>query len=140
VKKLVALLALAVVALTATALASASPRSEVMLGAKLDAMQDHATSHGTGTFTATLTGSKLSWHLSFKGLTGKATAAHIHLGAKGKSGNVLIPLCTPCTRASMGTVKLNAMQLRDVTKGATYVNVHTAKNPNGEIRGQLAAH
>ena len=111
-----------------------------MLGAKLDAMQDHAKSHGTGTFTATLTGSKLSWHLSFKGLTGAASAAHIHLGAKGKAGNVLIPLCGPCTRAEMGSVKLNAMQVRDLTKLATYVNVHTAKYPNGEIRGQIAAH
>lgn len=137
-KKLVLLLGVAVLAFAAVA--SASPSKEIMLGAKLDAMQDHAKSHGTGTFTATLTGSKLSWHLSFKGLTGAASAAHIHLGAKGKAGNVLIPLCGPCKRAEMGTVKLNAMQVRDLTKLATYVNVHTAKYPNGEIRGQIAAH
>src|SRR4051794_29208679 len=140
VRKLVALLALAVVALSATALASASPRSEIMLGSNLDAMQDHATSHGKGTFTATLTGAKLSWHLSFTGLTGKATAAHIHLGPKGKAGNVLIPLCTPCNATAMGTVKLNSMQLRDLKKSATYVNVHTAKYANGEIRGQVSQH
>jgi hypothetical protein len=138
VKKLVLLLGVVVFAFAAVA--SASPSKEVMLGAKLDAMQDHAKSHGTGTFTATLTGSKLSWHLSFKGLTGAATAAHIHLGAKGKAGNVLIALCGPCTKTEMGSVKLNAMQVRDVTKLATYVNVHTAKYPNGEIRGQIAAH
>jgi hypothetical protein len=40
----------------------------------------------------------------------------------------------------MGTVKLNAMQLRDLNKLATYVNVHTAKYANGEIRGQVALH
>jgi hypothetical protein len=137
-KKLVLLLALAALALAAAA--SASPSKEIMLGAKLDAMQDHAKSSGTGTFTATITGSKLSWHLAFKHLTGPASAAHIHLGAKGKSGNVLIPLCGPCKANGMGTVKLNAMQLRDVSKLATYVNVHTAKYPNGEIRGQVAAH
>lgn len=139
-KKLLALLALGVVAMTVTALAAAAPRSEVMIGAKLDAMQDHARSHGTGTFTGTIKGGKLSWHLSFKGLTGKATAAHIHVGRKGVSGNVLVALCGPCTKAEMGSVKLNAMQLRDLTKAATYVNVHTAKFPNGEIRGQLAIH
>jgi hypothetical protein len=140
VKKLIALLAVASVALTAVALASAKPK-ELMLGAKLDAMADHATSSkGTGTFTATLTGAKLSWHLSFKGLTGPATAAHIHLGPAGKSGNVLVPLCTPCKATEMGTVTLNAMQRRDVSKLATYVNVHTAKFPNGEIRGQVAVH
>jgi len=139
VKKLIGIVAVVCVALTAVAVASAK-QHETMLGAKLDAMQDHATSKGTGTFTATIAGSKLSWHLSFSHLTGKAVAAHIHLGAKGKSGNVLIPLCAPCTKAAMGTVKLNAMELRDLTKAATYVNVHTAKYPNGEIRGQIAAH
>ena len=137
-KKLV--LFLAVAALALAAVASASPSKEIMLGAKLDAMQDHAKSSGTGTFTATITGSKLSWHLAFKQLTGSASAAHIHLGPKGKAGNVLIALCGPCKANAMGTVKLNAMQLRDVSKLATYVNVHTAKYPNGEIRGQVAAH
>jgi CHRD domain-containing protein len=136
VKLVIALLA----ALFVSASAAASPAKEVMLGAKLDAMEDHAKSPGKGTFTATLTGSKLSWHLTFSHLTGAATAAHIHLGKKGVSGNVLVPLCTPCKPTSMGTVKLNAMQLRDVKTMATYVNVHTAKYPNGEIRGQVAAH
>jgi hypothetical protein len=32
------------------------------------------------------------------------------------------------------------MALRDIKKHLTYVNVHTAKNPNGEIRGQVSAH
>jgi len=126
--------------LFAPLIAAAFVANPLMLGAKLDAMQDHASSHGTGTFTATVANGKLSWHLSFKGLTGKATAAHIHIGKKGVSGNVLIPLCAPCSKAAMGTVKLNAMQLQDLKKGATYVNVHTAKYANGEIRGQLASH
>lgn len=133
--------AVVVVALATAGVASASPAKEVMLGAKLTAAADHATSsHGKGTFTATLTGNKLSWHLAFSGLTGAATAAHIHLGKAGVSGNVLVPLCTPCKATSMGTVKLNAMQLRDVKSLATYVNVHTAKYANGEIRGQVAVH
>ena len=32
------------------------------------------------------------------------------------------------------------MALRDIQKHLTYVNVHTAKNKNGEIRGQVSAH
>jgi hypothetical protein len=134
------LVLLCVCALAVAGAASAAPRSEVMVGAKLDAMQDHTTSHGTGTFTATISGGKLHYTLKFSGLTGAATAAHIHVGKKGVSGNVLVPLCGPCSHTEMGTVKLNAMQLRDVTKVATYVNVHTKKFPNGEIRGQLAVH
>src|SRR4051794_33173891 len=115
-QKLVAALGILAVALTAVAVAGAAPRSTVMLGAKLDAMQDHATSNGTGTFTGTIANGKLSWHLTFKGLTGKAAAAHIHIGKKGVAGNVLIPLCAPCTKAAMGSVKLNAMQLRTLTR------------------------
>ncbi|MES1248264.1 MAG: CHRD domain-containing protein [Actinomycetota bacterium] len=115
-------------------------KAPVMVGAKLDAMQDHTMSHGKGTFTATVSGGKLHFTLKFSGLTGGATAAHIHVGAKGKSGNVLVPLCGPCKADEMGSVKLDAMQLHDIEKGATYVNVHTKKYPNGEIRGQLAVH
>ena len=80
------------------------------------------------------------WAAPARSPPGKATAAHIHLGAKGKAGNVLIPLCTPCNATAMGTVKLNSMQLRDLKKSATYVNVHTAKYANGEIRGQVSQH
>ena len=43
----------------------------VMVGAKLDAMQDHAKSNGKGTFAATITGTKLTWKLTFKNLTTK---------------------------------------------------------------------
>ena len=139
-KKLAALLAVAVVALSAVAIATAGPRSEVMLGAKLDAMQDHTTSKGTGTFTATVTGTKITWKLTFKHLSGAASAAHIHLGAKGKAGNVLVALCGPCKSGQSGTTTIPAAALAKVKKGVTYVNVHTAKNPNGEIRGQIAAH
>jgi hypothetical protein len=139
-KKFAALLAVLTVALAAVAFASASSTKTVMAGAKLDAMQDHATSNGKGTFTATIKGTKMSWKLVFHGLTGKASAAHIHLGAKGVAGDVLIALCGPCKATQTGTGTVTAAQLKDMLKGKTYVNVHTAKYPNGEIRGQISAH
>jgi len=97
---------------------------------------------GHGTFTGTLVGTKLTWKLTWAKLTGSATAAHIHLGAMGKSGNVIVPLCTPCgaaTGSKSGTATISASLLKTIQKHGTYVNVHTAKNPNGEIRGQLVA-
>ena len=113
--------------------------SPVMVGTKLDAMQDHATSsHGKGSFTATASHGKLKFTLKFSGLTGAASAAHIHLGAKGKAGPVIIPLCGPCKSPVTGTVAVTASVLKKIEAGKTYVNVHTAKYPNGEIRGQLA--
>jgi hypothetical protein len=143
VRKLAAVLSVVAVALAAAALASAGPAKEIMVGAKLDAMQEvpHAkNAHGTGTFTADIVGKKLTWKLTFSGLTGAANAAHIHVGAKGKAGNVLVALCGPCKSGQKGTATISAMAVRDIQKGIAYVNVHTAKNAGGEIRGQLAAH
>ena len=91
-----------------------------------------------GLFKGTVSGGKLQWRLTFAKLTGPATAAHIHIGAKGKSGNVLISLCAPCHSGVTGTATLNATALNDFRKHLLYVNVHTSKNPAGEIRGQLA--
>jgi hypothetical protein len=90
-----------------------------------------------GAFKATISGNKLNWTLTFSKLSGPAAAAHIHLGAMGKAGNVLVPLCGPCKSGVSGSAPLTAALKRDFTKHLLYVNVHTAKNPGGEIRGQL---
>ena len=115
--------------------------SPIMVGTKLNAMADHATaSHGKGNFTGDITGHKVKFTLSFSGLTGPAVAAHIHMGARGKEGPVIVPLCGPCKSAVTKTVSISASAIAAIKKGDAYVNVHTAKYPNGEIRGQLAAH
>lgn len=94
-----------------------------------------------GTFAAGLTrkgtGGTLSWRLTFRSLTGKAAAAHIHLAKPGKAGPVAAPLCGPCRSGARGTAKLNARTVTALLGGGTYVNVHTATNPAGEIRGQV---
>ena len=92
---------------------------------------------GTGTFTATLSGTKLTWKLSFQKLSGKAGAAHIHLGRPGKAGNVAVSLCGPCASGVSGKATLTPAQVKAILAGGTYVNVHTAKNAGGEIRGQI---
>src|SRR5438105_2728239 len=96
-----------------------------------------------GTFTATVTKSGASgviaWRLTFAKLTGRAIAAHIHSGVRGKAGPVIVPLCAPCKSGAHGRATLSASVLAALEAGRTYVNVHTRKNPNGEIRGQLAA-
>jgi hypothetical protein len=97
----------------------------------------------TGTFTATVTRSGssgvIAWKLTFGKLTGKAVAAHIHSGARGKAGPVIVPLCAPCKSGRTGRATVSASVLTALESGRTYVNVHTLKNPAGEIRGQLAA-
>jgi len=90
-----------------------------------------------GRFKASLDGKKLTWSLTFRGLTGSATSAHIHLGRTGVSGPVAVPLCGPCTSGAHGVVTLKASVASALAKGTAYANVHTAKNPAGEIRGQV---
>jgi len=90
-----------------------------------------------GTFTGTLDGTTLKWDLRFHNLSGNATAAHIHMGAKGKPGPVIVPLCGPCKSRMSGTARLTSAQVSALAAGKTYVNVHTVKNAAGEIRGQL---
>jgi hypothetical protein len=62
------------------------------------------------------------------------------MGKAGKAGNVVVPLCAnaACKSGVHGTVTLKAAVLKALKSGGTYVNVHTAKNPAGEIRGQIA--
>jgi CHRD domain len=96
-----------------------------------------------GSFTATVTKSgttgTIAWRLSFSRLTGRAVAAHIHIGSRGRSGPVSVPLCGPCRSGVGRTVNLNAAALSALESGRAYVNVHTARNPAGEIRGQINA-
>jgi hypothetical protein len=135
----------ALVLLVFSAVSSARPNTGMLsLSATLNAGQEipkqvvkNQAAHGS--FTGTLSGTHLSWKLTFAKLTGPATAAHIHLGAMGKAGNVVVPLCTPCKSGQKGTATISASLLKTIKKHGTYVNVHTAKNPNGEIRGQLVA-
>jgi len=98
---------------------------------------------GTGSATVTLdsASNKITWNVTFSGLTGAAGAAHIHGPAPaGKNAGVMIWLSTkgkPATSPLSGSATLTAAQAANLMKGQCYVNVHTAANPGGEIRGQL---
>jgi hypothetical protein len=90
---------------------------------------------GSGNFRVaedgTITGS-----VTTKGVPG--TMAHIHQGAKGRNGPVIVPLTKNGDTYSVPTGrKLTAAQLQAFKAGNTYVNVHTARHKGGEVRGQL---
>ena len=139
-RKLVLLL-VAVGVLTVTAASLAATRAPGW-SAKLDAAQEIPKQTvkapaANGSFTSTVSGNTLKWKLTFSKLSGPATAEHIHLGAMGKAGNVLVALCGPCKSGASGSAALTPAVKKDFTKHLLYVNVHTAKNPGGEIRGQI---
>lgn len=141
-KKLVVPAALSLAVLASAAFALASGTKQVWTASLTSGQevpkQVVKTPNAHGLFKGTLTGTTLKWKLTFAGLSGPATASHIHMAAKGKSGPVVVPLCGPCTSGATGTATLTSAQIAAFKKHLLYVNVHTAKNPAGEIRGQLA--
>ena len=92
----------------------------------------------TGTYVENKTGAILKWKLTFTRLTGSATAAHIHSGKRGVAGAVIVPLCGPCKSGRTGTTKISKAVVETLEKNGAYVNVHTAMNAGGEIRGQVS--
>lgn len=92
---------------------------------------------GTADVTVDTDAKKVMWTVKIDDLTGDATAAHIHgPAAKGEKAAPEIDL----SKAIMsGSAAITDAQVADIKAGKTYVNVHTAKFPDGEIRGQLAA-
>jgi hypothetical protein len=80
----------------------------------------------------------LTYHVVFAGLSGPATMAHFHGPAPvGKNSGVQVALTNPVSSPVDGTAQLTDKQASDLLGGLWYFNVHTAKNPGGEIRGQV---
>jgi hypothetical protein len=98
------------------------------------------TSAGTGTADIDYdpASKKLSWKLSYSGLTGPATAAHFHGPAEaGKNAGVAVAIPNATSSPVDGSATLTDAQAADLVAGKYYINVHTAANPGGEIRGQV---
>jgi len=137
------LFALVTVAVSLVGASFATAQTTFKLKAAMNVGQEttrvkSAKAGAAGRFTATLNGTTLTWTLTFKNLSGPAMAAHIHTAPRNVAGPITVPLCAPCTSPVSGTKVLTADQVKDLLAGKTYTNVHTAKNPAGEIRGQIS--
>lgn len=93
---------------------------------------------GTAAINYDTASKKLSWKLTYSGLTGPATAAHFHGPADtGKNAGVAVAIPNAGTSPADGSATLTDAQATDLMAGKYYVNVHTKDHPGGEIRGQV---
>src|SRR5438874_3307527 len=124
------------------AVAFAGSASAEKLKATLDAKSEVPATTSSGTGTADLdydaASKKLSWKVTYSGLSGPATAAHFHGPAEaGKHAGVAVPIPGAAKSPAEGSATLTDAQAADLLAGKLYVNIHTAANPGGEIRGQV---
>ena len=97
-------------------------------------------SMGTGTVDALLdtrTG-VLRWKLSYSNLSGPPVMAHFHgPAAIGFNAGVALPFPMPLASPYEGRATLTQQQMTDLMDGKWYANLHTARHPDGEVRGQM---
>ena len=132
---------LATLALGAT-IAFAGPAFADKMKATLNGKSEVPPNTSAGTGTADIdydaASKKLTWRVTYSGLSGPATAAHFHGPAEpGKNAGVAVAIPNATSSPAEGSATLTDAQAADLTAGKYYVNVHTAANPGGEIRGQV---
>ena len=133
---------LAALAVGAMVSAGAASAEVVHFTAKLDGASETPprVTKGAGTADVRLdTVTKvLSWKVEYSGLTGPATMAHFHgPAAPGTAAKVTVPLTGDLTSPINGSAPITDVQIGDLRGGLWYLNIHTAKYPPGEIRGQV---
>jgi CHRD domain len=108
------------------------------LDAKSEVPPNASTASGTADLDYDAASKKLSWKITYSGLTGPASAAHFHGPAEaGKNAGVEVAIPNAGTSPVEGSATLTDAQAADLTGGKLYINFHTAANPGGEIRGQV---
>jgi CHRD domain len=94
---------------------------------------------GSGELQAMLDGKTFTYSATYKDLTGPAVAAHFHgPAAPGANAPPVLPV-TVTPSPLKGSATLTDAQIADLNAGKWYLNIHTAANPGGEIRGTVTA-
>jgi len=146
---------MAAIVVSATALACGSDKNlltptTVTFAATLNGAGEFPAKNvpGVGTATIVKSGGVYTYTINFTGMTGPVAAGHIHgPAAAGANANIIVPFNTAgagtsgtitgtFTSTNTATISTDSLDVLMRT-GNAYVNLHTAANPGGEIRGQL---
>ena len=119
--------------------------AQIFFTAKIDGSQENppvtTNARGTGAFVLNAAGTELAYNITVDGLT--MTAAHFHNAAAGTNAGVVRTLsfsnntASGVWRSTDTSQPLTDSLLSELLRGRLYVNVHTAANSGGEIRGQV---
>jgi hypothetical protein len=152
-RKRLALIAAAVTLMAVPGAVSAVDPTQPAYGGPLTGAQEvpavATTATGQGTAVISADGSTITYLVTYSGLSGTANASHIHTGAAGVAGGIILPLAvgpspmsgtlTAANFSASGSVTTFAQAVAAIRAGTTYFNIHTSANPGGEIRGQIVA-
>jgi hypothetical protein len=105
---------------------------------KADLKGSTATLTGSATVSYNTDSKQVTWRITYSGLSGPPTAAHFHGPAQpAANAGVAVPIPNAATSPVEGSATLTDAQAADLVAGRYYINIHTAANPAGEIRGQV---
>jgi Cu/Zn superoxide dismutase len=135
----IALGVLAITGFAATGAQAAMVKYKANLTAAAEVPPTTSTGKGMAEMTLDTATKELTWKVTYEGLTGDALAAHIHGPADaGANGGVEVNIGAGGMKNPLeGKATLTDAQIADINAGKTYVNIHTAANKGGEIRGQV---
>src|SRR6202051_4488331 len=137
-KTKVALATLAIGAAVAFAGPAFADKMKATLDGKSQVPPNASAATGTADIDYDAASKKLSWKLTYSGLSGPATAAHFHGPAEtGKNAGVAVAIPGATASPAEGSATLTDAKAADLMAGKYYINIHTAANPGGEIRGQV---
>jgi hypothetical protein len=122
----------------AALLATGSMATAETVQLKADLKGSTAAATGNATVTYDTASKQVTWRITYSGLSGIPTAAHFHGPAQpGANAGVAVPIPNVATSPLQGSATLTDAQAADLLAGRYYINIHTAANPAGEIRGQV---
>ena len=150
-RRLLVLLAIPAILLAAPVVAAGGLHATFPLNGSQEVPSVSTAGTGNAVLDINAAETQITYSVTYSGLTGPITGAHLHLGARGANGGVLFALAggpspspltgalTAADLAATGDVSTFAQAIDAIKHGRVYVNIHTAANPGGEIRGQVPA-